>query len=264
MKLQRHVVSSGDYSRNVWYHAGPKDTPHALGIFLDGEHYVRDLDAMPVLEALLGERGTPPLSLLFVSNVSSDPSQVDYACRQVDYVCNERYARYITHVVQWAQARNEGIRETSHLICGLSLSGLQAAYVTCRHPQTFSLCLSQSGSFWWLDGRGDHLSPTAARFWLSVGDQETAENISHPPALFQKISQIAGVERAAANIRQLGGTVRHHKFSGGHGAAPWRQELAPALRWLLTGPQASPSEVGAHSARPPTTEARSGSSGPSL
>jgi len=175
MKLEQHVISSGEYSRNIWYHAGPEDTPHSLCIFLDGEHYTRDVDALPVLEALLGEPGMPSLSLLFVSHVSSDPGQVDYACRHADYACNERYARYIaTDVALWAQARNKGIRATGHLICGLSLSGLQAAYVTCRHPQTFSLCLSQSGSFWWLDGKEDRLSPTAAKFWLSVGDQETA------------------------------------------------------------------------------------------
>lgn len=235
MKLEHHVISSGEYSRAVWYHAGPQDTPHSLGIFLDGEHYTEGMDALPVLAALLGEPGVPPLSLLFVSHVSSDPGEADYACRQTDYACNERYARYIaTEVAQWAQERNKGIRATGHLVCGLSLSGLQAAYVTCRHPQTFSLCLSQSGSFWWLDGKEGRLSPTAATFWLSVGDQETAENVSHPPQLFQQISQIAGVERAVATIRQLGGTVRFHTYSGGHAAASWRQELAPALRWLLT------------------------------
>lgn len=235
MKLEQHVISSGEYSRNIWYHAGRQDTPHSLCIFLDGEHYTRDVDALPVLEALLGERGMPPLSLVFVSQVSSDPGLADYACRHADYACNERYARYIaTDVAQWARARNKGIRAAGHLICGLSLSGLQAAYVTCRHPQTFSLCLSQSGSFWWLDGKEERLAPTAAKFWLSVGDQETAENVSHSPELFQEISQIAGVERAVANLRQLGGTVRFHKYSGAHAPAPWRQELAPALRWLLT------------------------------
>jgi enterochelin esterase family protein len=193
------------------------------------------MDALPVLEALLGEPGMPSLSLLFVSHVSSDQGQADDVCRHADYACNQRYARYIAKdVAHWARARNEGIRVHGHLICGLSLSGLQAAYVTCRHPQTFSRCLSQSGSFWWLDGKDDRLSPTAAKFWLSVGDQETAENVSHSPELFQKSSQVAGVERAAANIEQLGGTVLYHKYSGGHAASAWRQELAPALRWLLT------------------------------
>lgn len=234
MNLEQHVISSGGYSRDVWYRAGPQETPRSLCIFLDGEHYTQDMDALPVLEALLGERGIPSLSLLFVSHVSSDPSQVDYACRNEDYACNERYARFIgVDVAQWAQARNRGIRATGSLVCGLSLSGLQAAYVTCRHPETFSLCLSQSGSFWWLDGKDDCLLPTTAKFWLSVGDQETAENVSHSPGLFQKLSQIAGVEQAAASIRQLGGTVHYNKRPGGHAAAPWREELGTALRWLL-------------------------------
>ena len=192
------------------------------------------MDALPILEALLAERGMPPLSLLFVSHVSSDPSEADYACRNDDYACNERYARFIgTDVVHWARARNRGTRATGNVICGLSLSGLQAAYTTCCHPETFSLCLSQSGSFWWLDGNDACLSPTTARFWLSVGDQETAENVSHSPGLFQKHSQIAGVERAAARIRRLGGTVHYNNRPGGHAAAPWREELAVALRWLL-------------------------------
>jgi enterochelin esterase-like enzyme len=107
MKLEQHVISSVEYSRNIWYHAGPQDTPHSLCIFLDGEHYTRDVDALPVLKALLGERGMPSLSLLFVSHVSSDPGQVDYACRHADFACNERYARYIARM--W---RNEPRRET--------------------------------------------------------------------------------------------------------------------------------------------------------
>jgi nucleotide-binding universal stress UspA family protein len=95
MQLEQHVISSDGYSRTVWYRAGPQNTPHSLCIFLDAEHYTRDLDALPVLAALLDERGMPPLSLLFVSQVSSDPDQADYGGRQTDYVCNERYAGYI-------------------------------------------------------------------------------------------------------------------------------------------------------------------------
>lgn len=231
MDLEPHTISSGEYSRNVWFRPGPQDTPHLLCVFLDGEHYTQAMDALPVLEASLEERGMPPLSLLFVSHVSSDPNLADYA-RRDDYTCNERYAQFIVDVTQWAQARNKGIRATGHLICGLSLSGLQAAYVTCRHPETFSLCLSQSGSFWWLQGKDDRLSPTTAKFWLSVGDQETAEDVHHA-GLHQRVSQVAGVEQAAATIRQLGGTVHYNKRPGGHAAAPWREELPTALRWLL-------------------------------
>jgi len=43
MKLEQHVTSSGEYSRTIWYHGGPQDTPRSLCVFLDGEHYTRDL-----------------------------------------------------------------------------------------------------------------------------------------------------------------------------------------------------------------------------
>ena len=120
------------------------------------------------------------------------------------------------------------------MICGLSLSGLQAAFTACRHPDVFSLALCQSGSFWWLADNEILWPATNARFWLSVGDKETATNVSHPPTgLFQGISQIAGVETAAQRLSALGGGVRCHRYAGGHAAAPWREELGPALQWLL-------------------------------
>jgi enterochelin esterase-like enzyme len=235
MLLERHVISAGEFSRTVWYHAGPQDKSHPLCIFLDAEHYLRDMDARPVLEELLGEHGMPPLSLLFVSHVSSDPTHADYACRMVDYTCNAGYAKFIAEdVMQWAQDRNIGIRPARNVICGLSLSGLQSAYLALQYSRVFSSSLSQSGSFWWLSGQNIPLPATRAKFWLSVGDQETAEGVSHSPDLFQKISQIAGVEQFAEEIGRLGGTVHYHKYSGGHAPAPWRAELTPALRWLLT------------------------------
>jgi len=72
--------------------------------------------------------------------------------------------------------------------------------------------------------------------WLSVGSEETATGVSHPPTgLFQRVSQIEGVKRAADRFEALGATVRYNMYSGGHAAAPWRAELAPALTWLVVG-----------------------------
>jgi len=236
MKLEPHVITGRDYSRIVWYRPGPTDRPHALCVFLDGEHYHRDMDALPLLESLLAESGMPPLSLLFISHVGVGGGAADYAaCRMADYTCNDRYARFVAEdVVHWAKARNPGIRDRDHVICGLSLSGLESSYITLRHNEVFSAALSQSGSFWWLQNRELLLPPTTAKFWLSVGDQEVATGVAHSPELFQEISQIAGVEQAARKFRQLGGNVRYQPYPGGHAPAPWRADLAPALRWLLT------------------------------
>lgn len=235
MPLESHVISGGEYSRSAWYCPGPSDQSHPLCIFLDGEHYHRDMAALPILEKLLAEPGMPPLSLLFISHVGTAADQQDYAaCRTADYTCNDRYARFIAEdVVRWATARSAGTQAEGNLICGLSLSGLQSAYITFRHPRVFRACLSQSGSFWWLADRDVRLPTTQARFWLSVGDQETATRVAHAQGLFQEISQMAGVERAAEEFSKNGATVHYHRFAGGHAIAPWQAELPEALRWLM-------------------------------
>ena len=237
MKPEQHVISSGEYSRTIWFRPGPTNQPHPLCVFLDGEHYLRDMDSLPVIEKLLARGDIPSVSLLFVSHVSSDPSQADYACRHADYACNDRYSRFIAEdVMRWAQTRNASIQSQNNVICGLSLSGLASAYLAFRYPAVFSRALCQSGSFWWLTGRDIPLPSTTAKFWLSVGDAETATGVAHSKELFQTESQITGVETAAKNFAALGGTVHYHKYSGGHAPAPWRAELPRALEWLLGPP----------------------------
>jgi enterochelin esterase-like enzyme len=101
-----------------------------------------------------------------------------------------------------------------------------------QHPDAFSSALCQSGSFWWLADNAILSPPTSARFWLSVGTEEVETGVQHTPTLFQRVSQIEGVERAARFLESLGGTVHYNLYSGGHAFPPWREELATALRWL--------------------------------
>jgi len=222
-------IAAGKYQRTAWFYPAATTEPHRLAIFLDAEHYLRDMDALPVFSGLQERGDIPPLSLVFVSQVNS-------RSRHADYVCNEQYADFIAQdVVGWARSRC-ALREADHLISGLSLSGLQAAFTVCRHPGVFTRALCQSGSFWWLAGKNVSFAPTTARFWLSVGNEETATHVSHPPTgLYQEISQIAGVDAAAQLLTAAGGTVKFHLYAGGHAAAPWAQELAPALQWLFSG-----------------------------
>jgi enterochelin esterase-like enzyme len=101
-----------------------------------------------------------------------------------------------------------------------------------HHPDAFSSALCQSGSFWWLADNAIASRSTSARFWLSVGTEEIETGVHHPPTLFQRVSQIEGVESAARFLESLGGTVHYNLYSGGHAFPPWREELATALRWL--------------------------------
>lgn len=223
--------TEGDYVRSAWLIEGPK-TDHSLCVLLDGEHYRDSVQALPIFATLM-QRGTiTPMTLVFVSHGGA-------AARHSDYVRNPQFARFIAEdVVSRARARVGSLRAERHLICGLSLSGLAAAHIALRYPTRFPAALCQSGSFWFEPDAFAQLAQqrprVRTRFWLSVGDEETDTNVSHPPTgLFQAISQIAGVERARAVLEESGAEVSCHQYRGGHAFEHWRAELSDALQWLL-------------------------------
>ncbi len=233
--VERDVVKSacGRYERQIWFVPGRSGGRQELAVFLDGELYLHDLDCLPVLRDATTLGDVPSMSCVFVSFL-------DFEARHRDHTCDPQYARFIAEdVVRWARQRDERITRQGHLLCGVSLSGLAAAYTALQHPETFSSALCQSGSFWWLADHAVSFPPTHARLWMSVGTEEVETGVTHPPTgLFQRVSQIEGVERAARAFASLGATVHYNLYSGGHAFPPWRDELAPALRWLLgsTGP----------------------------
>jgi enterochelin esterase-like enzyme len=224
-------ITSTEYARSAWLVEGPA-TNHSLCILLDGEHYRDNVHALPIFGTLMQRGSIPPMTLVFVSNGGA-------AARQSDYVCDPQFARFIAEdVVSHARARVPSLSAERHLICGLSLSGLAAAHIALLYPTRFPAALCQSGSFWFEPDAFARLArqraPVTTRFWLSVGDEETATNVTHPPmGLFQGISQIAGVERARAALEEHGGQVSCHRYRGGHTFEPWRAELGDALQWLL-------------------------------
>ena len=230
MTLGQHSLTSscGEFTRDIWFLPSTPEYAHRMCIFLDAEHYLRDMKCLPVLEHLLDAGSIPPMTCLFVSHVSG-------AARHHDLTCNRSYARFIAEdVVAWARQRDPRVQPTDNVICGLSLSGLESAYIAFHYPATFTRSLSQSGSFWWLADHDVAFPEARIRLWLSVGSEETATNVTHPPtSLFQRVSQIEGVQAAARRFESLGATVRYNPHQGGHAMEPWRNELAPALQWLL-------------------------------
>lgn len=221
--------------RRAWFAPGPQ-TPHRLGILLDGEYFLEHVGAWPIIDALGAQ--IPPMSWLFVE--SGGP-----AARHVDYIGDPAFGRFVAErVFTWA-AGQVPLVDGGHLIGGLSLSGLAAAHIAVEHPARFSAALCQSGSFWLdpgaFDARVEAAPPTGARFWLSVGDQETDVDVTHPPSgIHQTMTQIDGVERARRALAPHAAALRVHTYAGGHTFDPWRAELADALRWLL-----APAEHGA-------------------
>ncbi|RBP47709.1 enterochelin esterase-like enzyme [Roseimicrobium gellanilyticum] len=233
---QEHLISdaSGAYSRKVWLMAAPEKLPATrLGVFLDGEYYVNHMNAPGMIGSLQQGEMILPMACVFVSHV-------DGAARHRDLTCNPEYAAFIARdVVGWARRRLPELAKGGHLIAGPSLGGLASAFTAVQYPQVFARCLSQSGSFWWKEewlAKHLHQMPHAqSKFWLSVGDRETAFGVSHPPTgLRQEVTQIAACERFAKALATQNHRVLYRVFEGGHELSPWKDELPNALQWLLS------------------------------
>jgi enterochelin esterase family protein len=227
MELEEHIVRSEDcgFQRVVWY--VPVVDAEGTCVFLDGEFYLRELDPVATFERLTAEGLAPRASLVFVSHV-------DAAHRHAELTCNRAFARFVAEdVLLWAARRAGTDPNVAQAICGLSLSGLQAAYTASSFPGRFDKVVAQSGSFWWLHGREFEWPEARGRFWLSVGDEETASGVSHPPSsLWQGVSQIDGVRGAAEMLEANGAEVKLRLYRGGHAMAPWKEELGDALTWI--------------------------------
>ncbi len=241
MNTEEHLVesASGEYIRKIWLLRGAQAQPQPLCVFLDAEYYLDRMDTLSILSDLQTHSPFSAVTCVFVSHGGE-------TARHSDYICNDRYAQYIAEdVIGWVRQHCDGISEKDHLICGLSLSGLASAYLALTYPQQFPRALCQSGSFWWnSEWLAQHaVSKFAARgkFWISVGDQEVATGISHPPSgIRQEVSQIVATEAIVRELKALGASVHYHLFAGGHQTAAWQAELPTAPGWLLQSTMLTP------------------------
>lgn len=233
MNLEEHTIASknGSYSRKVWLHAAPTDDTHPVCIVLDAEYYLRDMEIAPITQQLMDENAIQEMTFVFISHVSAED-------RHIDYQYNDEYRDFIVNdVVDWTKEKVPSIQNENHVICGLSLSGLMSVYIAAHHPALFPRCLAQSGSFWlkheWFEEKLKSLGKLKTKFYMSVGDEETEENVTHQPNdLYQEISQVAGVKKAASVLEDLGAEVNFQIYKGGHAITPWKKEFPDAMKWL--------------------------------
>jgi enterochelin esterase-like enzyme len=232
MNLEQHLVqgASGEYSRKIWLVLPPRGLPEKIALFLDGEYYVQQMKAPAILQRLQKRGKIPPMLCAFVSHFDSD-------ARHRDLTCNPSYANFITtDVLHWLREKFAPLPAQNHLIAGASLSGLTATWLALTHPDLFSQCLCQSGSFWWNDEwlkkNLPQMPPGKTKFRFSVGHKETESNVTHG-TLRQDASQISACERLVAALKERGHPIHHHVYRGGHDIKPWKNELPEALIWLL-------------------------------
>lgn len=231
--LEQYIVESEllNCARKVWVQFPNSQPASTHFIFLDGELYIDRVKAPGIVGDLQASGQMPPVASIFLSNV-------DAAARHADFTCNERFSQFLAAgLPRWIEQRVDG-HDRRYFLIGLSLSGLSAAFTALRYPSIFSGVVCQSPSAWWNDERLSkslpHIEKSGGRFWISVGDQELQQGVSHPPSnLFQKTSQLDSVRRLSRALESAGHKVCHTEFSGGHDPKCWATELPQALKWLL-------------------------------
>jgi enterochelin esterase family protein len=217
-------------TRKVWVERGERDD-HCC-IFLDAELYIERVHAPEIVREMFGENNEPAATCIYLSFGES----ID---RHIDFACNEEFASFLAKdLCPWIDSLTE--RTNDFVLCGLSLSGLAAAFAAHRYPQVFRRTLCQSPSAWWNDewltGQIQDPALDRSKCWISVGDRETEENVTHDPTgMVQKTSQISSVRRLALAMGSSGVDVRVNLIAGGHDPTCWAAELPSALRWLLHG-----------------------------
>ena len=222
------VIPSG---RRVWELAPRSGGSVWTLLFLDAELYIERVNAPTVVKELQRAGNIPSVHSIFVSNESAP-------ARHVDYTCNPTYSRFlIEDVLSWLTRKHPNMPCNNMVIVGLSLSGLAAAFAATQYSDQFPNAICQSPSFWWNDEWfrrtfGEQQSRT--RFWISVGNLEKQENVTHPPTgMMQRASQIDACRRTWNLLKSRGYVVRDHIFEGSHDPNCWREDLALALSWAL-------------------------------
>jgi enterochelin esterase family protein len=114
------------------------------------------------------------------------------------------------------------------------LGGLAAAYAGFRHPRTFGLVLSQSGSFWYEPTRAEYAEPNwlarqfargkklPLRFYMDAGVYEVDLSGGGGSILIPN-RQLRDV------LRARGYEVSYQEFAGGHDYINWRGTQADGL-----------------------------------
>lgn len=218
--------------RKAWYAASRTNETSNFAIFLDGEFYIHRMNAYENIRALQNSKKIKPLTCLFLSNF-------DNKARHYDYTCNPKYAEFIANdVIGWLYKQNVNLNPNGNFIGGLSLSGLQSFYTSYLYNKLFSRVLSQSPSMWWNnEWLKNNIIPDKVKthkIWISVGDKEIDEKVTHPPTnLYQEISQKYSVENVVNWLNEHKVITNYHLFEGGHEVSLWKSELNDALLWLL-------------------------------
>lgn len=215
--------------RAVWLQPSP-ERAQLTCIFLDAEYYLTHLNAARTLVDLQSSGVLPTVTAAYVS-------AIDPKTRWVESFCNDDFAAFLgEELAPWIRQRANTDPDGITILVGLSLTGLSAAHAALRYPEVFPRVVCQSGSFWWNDNWLTSHVPSSSnpiRMRVSVGAQETEENVDHGDGLIQVTSQVESNRMARDAFAAAGHSVSYEEHPGGHDLASFAADLAPSLTSIL-------------------------------
>ena len=221
------------------------DGPIGSLYLFDGEEYLRDMHIADVLDNLIGERRIGPLIAIMIHDLPGSD-------RDRELSCDPNFTEFLaTELVPWVRSNfrvSEDPRRT--VVGGVSLGGLEAAFVACKHPELFGAVLAQSGSFWW---RPNPASLTNGKPWMA---EQYTKGSRLPVRFFLSVGRDEIVPSGANgvfDIRQMrdalsgrGYDVKYAEIEGQHDPINWRLTLPDGLIALDPGPARSRNGAEAH------------------
>jgi enterochelin esterase-like enzyme len=233
--------------RPIWIYtphgyAGGKKL-YGLLVLTDGGIYVNTARVATTLDNLIAAGVIPPLVAVMVENPD----------RWRELSCNSAYADFLAQeIVPWARANYHATdRPEQTIIGGMSLGGLQAAFVGLKHAEVFGNVLSQSGAFGWKpDGEKESewlnrqfaASPRLPlRFSFEAGLMEgtwwwrdlMARLPNAPPANLIDPTLLAANRNLRDTLQSKGYSIHYTEFNGNHTSFNWRGTLANNLIALV-------------------------------
>ena len=199
-------------------------------VVFDGRQYKEMLHLPEMLDYLIAQRQIPPVAALLIDN----PDRTELLCQSefADYMANR--------VLPWIQDTYSITSDLCQIVAiGSSYGELAAVFLAFKHPQKFGTVLSQSGWFrWhpegdpeyhWLARQMAENARVPVRFWLQVGNLETAQMLDGGP------TQLATNQYMRETLQAKGYRVSYQEYSGGHDARSLGSPLAQALVEILNG-----------------------------